>query len=398
MSKRIAKKLALLLALIMTITLIAGCGGSKKTESSPSPSGASSAPAASPSEEAKAPAETYRIGVNTWGSGVPLLDTFGDNGEYTARLMGNETMRASDDFTAEKETNNVQNFCAAGVDGIVLAAAGVTNLLQMGDICKSAKVPFVLATFIGEKPDRDKLIENNPYYVGCIDLDMVRDGREVAQMALADGCKTAVIIGGNIGDNNMDQRSQGFREAFEAGGGKVLSEARCTDASECPTKAEDMLSAYKDVDCLYAMVGDYIPGSLSAIDKLGLKGKIKVYMSCIDKTSAEYIKEGIIQAGNDGIVLPSLIAPTLLQNYLDGHPILDENGKPPHLQVHPFKVDRNNVDDYMKVFTTEGRKPLPDEMLKNLCYRFNPDVTYEDFLDLVNNLTLDDLLKAHGVK
>ena len=121
-------------------------------------------------------------------------------------------------------------------------------------------------------------------------------------------------------------------------------------------------------------------------------------MSCIDKTSAEYIKEGIIQAGNDGIVLPSLIAPTLLQNYLDGHPILDENGKPPHLQVHPFKVDRNNVDDYMKVFTTEGRKPLPDEMLKNLCYRFNPDVTYEDFLDLVNNLTLDDLLKAHGVK
>jgi hypothetical protein len=94
-------------------------------------------------------------------------------------------------------------------------------------------------------------------------------------MALADGCKTAVIIGGNIGDNNMDQRSQGFREAFEAGGGNVLDEAAAPTLPSAD-KAEDMLSANKDADCLYAMVGDYIPGSLSAIDKLGLKGDIKV--------------------------------------------------------------------------------------------------------------------------
>jgi ABC-type sugar transport system substrate-binding protein len=385
MSKGIAKKLAILLALVLAFSVFAAGCGSKKPEPSPAPGG-------------DAPAKSYKIGVNVWGSGVPVLDAFGDNAEYALKALGNTTMRASDDFNAEKETANVQNFCAAGVDGIALQAAAVTNLLQMGDICKSAKVPFVLFTFIGEEPDREKLRENNPYYVGCIDADMVTDGKEVAQMALADGCKTAVIIGGNIGDNNMDQRSQGFREAFEAGGGKVLHEARCTDASECPTKAEDMLSAYKDVDCLYAMVGDYIPGSLSAIDKLGLKGKIKVYMSCVDKTSAEYIKDGTIQAGNDGIMLASLIAPTLLQNYLDGHPILDENGKAPHFQTHPFKVDKNNVDAYMSVFTTEGVQPVTEEMLKNLCYRYNPDVSYQTYVDLMNNgLTLNAILKAHGL-
>jgi hypothetical protein len=63
-------------------------------------------------------------------------------------------MRASDDFTPDKETANVQSFCAAGVNGIALQAAGVTNLLQMGDICKTAKVPFVLFTFIGADADR----------------------------------------------------------------------------------------------------------------------------------------------------------------------------------------------------------------------------------------------------
>jgi len=383
MSKGFLRKAALLSAMILIFSLAAVACAKKEAADTGSPSDLLTA--------------AYYIGVNPWGSGVPVLDAFGDNAEYALKTLGNTTMRASDDFTPDKETANVQSFCAAGVDGIALQAAGVTNLLQMGDICKSAKVPFVLFTFIGEEADREKLIADNPYYVGCIDADMVTDGKEVAAMALADGCKTAVIIGGNIGDNNMDQRSQGFREAFEAGGGTVLDEARCTDASECPTKAEDMLSANKDADCLYAMVGDYIPGSLSAIDKLGLQGDIKVYMSCVDKTSAEYIKDGTIRAGNDGIMLASLIAPTLLINYLDGHPILDEGGKAPHLQTHPFKVDSSNVDAYMSVFTTEGVQPVTEEMLKNLCYRHNSNVSYQTYVDLMNEgLTLNAILKANG--
>ncbi len=406
MSKGNLRKLAPIFALILIFALvITGCAEkttpaeespAASTEAAPSESG-EAAPAETEQGE-EVPTASYNIGVNTWGSGVPILDAFGDNAEYALTSLGNTTMRASDDFTPDKETANVQNFCAAGVNGIALQAAGVTNLLQMGDICMDAKVPFVLFTFIGEEPDRVKLQDNNPYYVGCIDADMVTDGMEVAQMAIDDGCTTAVIIGGNIGDNNMDQRSEGFRQAFEAGGGTILSEARCTDASECPTKAEDMLSAYKEAECLYAMVGDYIPGSLSAIDKLGLTGGINVYMSCVDKTSAEYIKDGTIKAGNDGIMLASLIAPTLLQNYLDGHPILDENGKAPHLQTHPFAVNKDNVDAYMSVFTTDGVQPVTVGMLESLCWRFNQDVTYETYLDLMENgLTLEAILEANGM-
>ena len=393
------KKLSSLFALLMALTLLfTGCGGNTATDDE-----TATADTAATSDEAGTDAEaagdygTYTIGVNVWGSGVPVLDAFGDNAEYALEALGNEVMRASDDFTVDKETANVQNFCSAGVDGIALQAAGVTNLPKMAEICLDAKVPFVLFTFIGEEADRDEIAASNEYYVGCIDADMVTDGMEVAQMALDDGCTTAVIIGGNIGDNNMDQRSEGFREAFEAGGGTILSEARCTDASECPTKAEDMLSANSDVDCLYAMVGDYIPGSVSAIDNLGLTGNINVYMSCVDETSAEYIKEGIITAGNDGIMLASMIAPTLLQNYLDGHAILDENGLAPHFQTHPFKVDQSNVDAYMSVFTTDGVQPVTVEMLENLCYRNNPDVSYQTYVDLMNEgLTLNAILEANG--
>lgn len=389
--RKLVQIFALLLALSMLMT---GCAG-KTTPADESPAGE---PAESSGEEAPDNdlPESYLVGVNTWGSGVPVLDMFGDNAEYTLGVLGCNTTRASDDFTADKELANVQNFCSAGVQGIALQAAAVSTLPQMAQVCLDAKVPFVLFTFIGADEDRDKIAAENPYYVGAVDADMVTDGKMVAAMALADGCKTAVIIGGNIGDNNMDQRSQGFREEFEANGGTILSEARCTDASECPTKAEDMLSANKEVDCLYAMVGDYIPGSLSAIENLELSS-VKVYMSCVDKMSANYIKEGKIVGGNDGITLASYIGPTLLMNYMDGKQILDENGKPPRLQTIPFAVNKDNVDGYISVFCTEGVHPVTDSVLKSLCWRYNPDVTYQTYVELVENgLTLEAILESHG--
>jgi hypothetical protein len=121
-------------------------------------------------------------------------------------------------------------------------------------------------------------------------------------------------------------------------------------------------------------------------------------MSCVDPDSAKYLQTGEVVAASDGIVFASYIAPTLLINYLDGHPILDADGKAPHLQTHPFAVNKDNVDAYMSVFTTEGVQPVTEDMLKDLCFRYNPDVTYQTYVDLMNSgLTLNAILKAHNL-
>lgn len=380
MSKSLIRKLAVLLAVITVFSLLLpGC--SKKPKDSDT----------TPTDK------SYKIGVNTWGSGVPVLDAFGDNAAYVAELFGCTIMRASDDFTPDKETENVQNFVSAGVDGVALQAAGVTNLPRMAEILAGGKTPFVLFTFIGAADVRAQLRESNTYYVGSVDNDLIGDGRVVAQMALDAGRKSAVIIGGNIGDSTQDMRVQGFKEVFEAGGGKVLSVARCTDASEAPTKAQDMLSANKDADCMFAMVGDYVPASVTALEALGMKDQVNLYMSGVDKHSAVYIKEGSVIAGADGLFLASFIAPTLLLNYMDGHAIKDENGKAPELLTKPFEVNANNVDAYISIFGTEGIAPIADATLKNLCWRYNTNVTYQDYVDLIENgLSLNALLKAHG--
>ncbi|MDR2530568.1 MAG: substrate-binding domain-containing protein [Oscillospiraceae bacterium] len=341
--------------------------------------------------------KSYTFGVNTWGSGVPVLDLFGDEAEYAVKeVFGMSTTRASDDFSADKELSNVQNFAAAKVDGMILQGAAVSTVPQIGNVCKDAKIPFVFHVFIGDDKDLAALADSNEYYVGAIDADMVRDGEEMGKAAYENGARTAVIIGGNVGDNNMDQRSEGFRKGFEALGGVVLEEARCTDNSECLPKATAMLNAHKDADVLYAMVGDYVPGSMQAIKDLKLD--TKVYMSCVDEESAKLIKAGEIVMGNDGICLPSTLSATLILNYLDGHKILDADGKAPRFRTIPFRVTAENADAYLSVFAAKGVHPITAEVLKKLCYRYNPDVTYQDYADLISSgLTLNAILDAHGL-
>lgn len=401
MSKGLAKRIAPVLALVLVFSFVLSACGSSTTTTSSAPSAAASTSAATSaaagSDASKASVTTsYQFGVNTWGSGVPILDLFGDEAEYALKAIGMTSLRASDDFTSDKELANVQNFCSAGVKGIVMQASAVTTFPQMAQICQTAKVPFVMDVFIGNDADRDKISASNPYYVGAIDSALVPDGKAIADQAIKDGCKTALLIGGNIGDNNMDQRVKGFTDEFTAKGGKVIAEARCTDPSESATKAEDMISAHKDASCVYALVGDYVPGPVSAIDKLGLTGKMKVYASCVDKTTADYIKSGKVASGNDGIGLAAALAPTLLLNYLDGHAIKDDSGKAPRLQTTPFEVNKTNVDAYISVFYTQGVHPITEDVLKSLCWRYNPNVTYKTYTDLIKDgLNLNAILKDH---
>ena len=372
--KLLKKTLTIALCLTLVMALLGSCA--KKTDDS--------APAG---DDTVTGNKSYDIGFQVWGAGVPILDSFGDAVEWCLGTLGHTYTRASDDFSADKELSNAQNFIAAGKDGIMIQLSAGPVLNQVAKECAEKKIPLATYITIGDDPDIENLAKTNEYWVGACDSQLVLDGELIAQYALDAGCKSAVIIGGNIGDNSQDQRQNGFTAVFEAGGGKVLSVARCTDNSEAPAKAEDMLAANPDADCLYAMVGDYVEGSMLAIENLNRTG-IKMFMSCVDATSAQYIKEGKIYSANDGISLGAYIASAMMINFLDGHPIKDANGNAPRFSAKPIKVDASNVDQYLEIFYSSDPaiKPVNQKMLESLLWRNNPDVTYQTYLDMLENL------------
>ena len=221
------KLIAVLLAGAMALSL-AACGSSssgsaassasKSEPAAAASSAASSAAAETSSASSAAPAaegETYTIGVTTWGSGVPILDMFGNENEYVLGIIGMNTNRVSDDFTADKQVTNVQTLISAKVNGIVNQGSGVTTIPQMAELCKQAGIPIVFNVSCGLEEDLQALQQNNEFYVGAIDADMYLDGQIIAEKAYEDGCRTATMIGGNVGDQDIDKRMNGFTDKFE---------------------------------------------------------------------------------------------------------------------------------------------------------------------------------------
>lgn len=395
--KKVWSTIALILVFACIFSL-AGCGGTTATTSPSSSSASASVPAAAPSESATGMAaeltKEYHVGLNTWGT-APVLQLYGDEAEYGIKSIGMTNDRASDDNNADKELQNIQNFIAQGVDGLCMSGAGMTTIPQMGNEAAKAKIPFIMYIHTGTPEIRDELTKNE-YYAGACASDLVADGGVLGEKAIADGNKTACIIGGNLGDINIDNRVKGFTEAFTAAGGTIVAEERCVDNSECLAKASSMLSANKDVDCVYIVVGDYVEGTLTALDTLGIEG-VKCYLSAVNAGSAKYITSGEIVAGSGGTALAASVAPTLLLNALDGHFIKDADGKAPFFKIPTSLVTKENVDAYVEVFLAKGAHPVPVDLLKQLCFRYNPNASYQTYVDTIkNNLTVDAILKANG--
>ena len=100
------------------------------------------------------------------------------------------------------------------------------------------------------------------------------------------------------------------------------------------------------------------------------------------------VREGKLVADGGHVPLFSVCA-ALLTNYIDGHPILDKDGKPAVFSDWEFfYIDDTNVDDYEEYYLNKNQH-ISAEDYQSLLYRYNPDVTYDDFEKFIENYSLD---------
>lgn len=326
---------------------------------------------------------SYTFGHNNWGQGAYPLDIIEKEAKSEAELFGNKLVVANDEFKADKVVSDVQSLISSGVDGIQFFGISETMFTSVAQICQDAKVPFVLFDKIPSDEVLKKLQEN-PYFVGAISAEEKTAGIAMAEAALKDGCKTAIIVAAAKGDSSHDLRIAGFTETFTAGGGKVLGEAHCADPTEAVQKSNDLLTAHPDADCIYGAGGDFAAGAINALASRN-DLKMKVYATDITPDIASKLKDGSVSATCGGQWVCGSISNTLLVNYLDGHPILDKDGKAPVLTNLPMvTLSAQDVDAFNKLMESNG-SPISADEYKSLTYRFNPDVTYQTYFDFLAN-------------
>jgi ABC-type sugar transport system substrate-binding protein len=386
------KLFGVLLCVALMMIFAVGCGGSD-SESTDDAAAAGDDAAATEEESAGA---SYVIGYNNFGVGAYPLDLNEKETTYAIETAGSEIKVANDNFTVDNVITDVKNLISSNVDGVVVWCAADTLYNSLNDLMKSSGKPFVL----GDKyPTSEKTIEKfreNELFAGAVSTDDNVTGQRMAERAFEDGHKTALIVGAAVGDTNHDARVKGFTEKFEELGGKVLGVVRCADPSEAVQKSGDLLAAHKDADCLYGSGGDYSNGALSAMESAGIE--MPVYGTDVDPNVIEAIKEGKISAATGAAgTYCGTFAALLLINYLDGHPILNDEGKAPATKgLKTIMITKDNVDDFEANWIND--EAFSPEELQSLLYRYNPDVTWADYEEMIDNYDFETRMEAKGKK
>ena len=383
MKKRL---LSLLIAGIM-VTAAVGCGGKEAA------SGGNKDGAEKKTTEGSTDGRT--IGINNWFSGAYALDVLVNNAKYVIEENGDKQLVLNDEGNAEKLITNLQNMVSSKVDGIMWMGMFENNFSVGPQILEDAQTYFSFYDKVPTDETVRKNICNMKYFAGGIGNDNYVAGKGMAETALEDGIKTALIAGAEVGDPNTDARINGFTETFEAGGGKILSVSRvATGEANGPQQAcDNMLAAYPDAEGFYCTGEDFTLAALNVVAKTSSDHEIKIYGTDLNPTLLEYLENGKLAACSGAHWVSAAFSAIMLENAMDGHTLVDESGLPVILDSVPLlSIKSNYAKLYQKFFIDEN--PFEESEIKDMLYSNNKDVTLEDLKEMIANYSFENRMQA----
>ena len=382
--KKATRILAMMLALVMVFALCA-CGSTDA--SSASSSGGSSSAASD------GPAPTNRvIGTNQLLLGAYALDILTTAARQVTDLCGDTIQVANDEANVEKIIADLENFIAADVDAIFWWGLLPTNFQVGPQKAEAAGIPIAFPDKIPPEGELSESIREMSMFAGGVGCQDYSAGVNLANYALELGCTKALIGGAEIGDTTHEPRIEGFTEVFTAGGGEVLSSYRGSAGNDSQSAIDNMFAAYPEVDCFFGSGGDYALNAVSTCATLG-RDDVKVLAVDIGPDLLEYLEDGSLAAGCGAHWVSSTFAMIMLENYLDGCPMVDEDGKVAILRNVPLITVPAPVADLYERFWID-EFPYEEDEIKALLYRYNPDVTLQDLIDVIDAYSIEDRLIA----
>lgn len=378
------KKIKSILAICLTLCMIlavAACGGSTP----PPPAGGNQ-----PAQELDSYYIAYALLGTDW-----ILNYMEQRGAWGVKHAGNNTYDYfSSDFAAEKMESGQQNMINAGVDGLMAYAAYPTLTPTLVRMAEEARVPFIFHDMV-ILPELIDSVRANPYFGGFLGSNAYANGYQLGELAAQMGFKNALATGGHVGDPCHDARINGFRDAFEKGGGTLLGEQRNTSPAEMVQKSTDILNAFPQADVFYAATGVYISGAMTAAEALGRFDDLFFMTDDVNTDLCGFIRDGIM-AGVGGAVVATTLSAALLQNKLDGHPILAADGLPIYDQetIRNMLVTKDNVDEFEHYILLN--EILTEDFFKQFVWRYNPDVTAQTYIDFMKVYDLEWVKNLHS--
>ncbi|MDR2486536.1 MAG: sugar ABC transporter substrate-binding protein [Clostridiales Family XIII bacterium] len=372
-----------MLAAVLCLALVFGaaaCGGGGDDGGTQSP------PEGTEGDAPAGGSGTYHIGYLNFGPDW-ILNRYAEEAQEVALIANpdNNFQIADGGFMADKMTTEIQSLLASGAQALCYDAHFETMLTDTIAKCKQAGAALLIA-HIPTFPERYEEIRAYDKFVGYFGSDLYKAGYQLGEQAAKDGGKKCIIASGAKGTIDMNGKIDGFTEGFTKGGGEILEVITTTLPTEVEGRVADSLAAHPDCDTIYGTTGAHTLGSLSAAGKSGRD--LLFYSSDLDPDLTQMVIDGKIKAGDAGSTVEWALGMTMLINFLDGHPVLDDDGQAPIIDwMYPLLVTKDNAQAVLDGWI--AKHPMDQKMVEHFLWAKNPDISYQDYKDFADNYTVD---------
>ena len=253
------KFLALILALVMSLSLVA-CGGSKTEEKPAEKPAETETPAETPAaDDIEIAVVLKTLASEYWGYVKDGCDQAAAELGIKVTVVG-----PGAESEIEQQVAMIEQQIGAGVDAIVCApndAGAAANALQAA---LDQGIPVLSV-------DTNVGIAGQTSFVGTMNDEAAYQGGIWAIDTLGTDIK-AVIIYGQEGDNTSNLRRSGYEKACAEKGVEVLSALSGQNTTDGATKTmEDMISSFGDqIDVVFCHNDDTAVGAMNACKNAGL--------------------------------------------------------------------------------------------------------------------------------
>lgn len=353
--------MAMLLAVAMTVSLMAGCSGKTDEPAGFEPAEKTESVSDEPEEKDEEPAADgdFTVISSTKGMDNEYYAELNRGGEEFAEQMGFKYVTLSSEDNEQKQIADLETgLVTYDPDFVIIMPTSSSVVPALADLCEDAKVPFVTLWDYPEDFD----FTPYEYHLAHILTDMRLEGYTMAKYLFdAMGGKGSIVaIDGLLGSTTAVQRHEGLEEALKEYPDIKLLESQPGNWNrfDAAPVFEDMFIKYGDeIEGVWCGNDDMALGVYEILDGAGKSGgKVKlVGLDCLSNV-LELIRDGeyVMSMSGDAPGMQAL-AMCIGYDYVkdDIRPETDERR---FIMYEPPIITQENAEEYLELWYGDAAK------------------------------------------
>lgn len=390
--KKTKKVLSVVMTVCMMAAAIMGCSGKTPVqEETPADTAEAETETETPVEEAAESTESYKIGLEIWSTDDALGGHTKQIIEEFGKLWNMELIVHTSDYASEAQIKSVEDFIAAGVDGIIAVPCDEDTTVLMAEKCQEAGIPLVLAyRNVVDEANIAKL-EGNTSLIAEIENGDYMMGYNMIQQIIDDGYTKIALIDTPKGNAN-DIRENGMADAMADNNMEFVAVSTLSDSYEAiegTNLTENILNVYPDTEIIVLSCGSngIVDAALAKVATMGKSDTCSIATVDAPDGAEDYINAGTLYCVGGLIYNSGFYGAVIMANYLQGNPLSDERIAYPQVQPIIYGAEDARLNQQYMIDSL----PYTQEEMKNMLVSVNPDFTLEELCDEGNNFSLAEL-------